>query len=84
MTEVQKKVLRKFEGLVVSDKMAKTVVVKVERKVAHKKYGKKFAISRNFKCHDEKNEYKTGDKVLFAACRPISKDKKWRVIKKLS
>lgn len=84
MTEAIKKILRKFEGTVISNKMDKTVVVKVERRVAHKKYGKKYAISRNYKCHDETNQYKVGDKVVFAACRPMSKDKRWRVTGKAS
>ena len=81
MTEATKKILRKFAGVVISDKMAKTVVVKVERKITHKKYRKKYTTSRNYKCHDETNQFKKGDKVVFGACRPISKDKRWRVIK---
>lgn len=84
MPEAIKKILRKFEGTVVSDKMDKTVVVKVERQVAHKKYGKKYTTSRNYKCHDQANQYKTGDRVVFGACRPISKDKRWRVLGKAS
>lgn len=84
MSQAVKKILRKFQGTVVSDKMDKTVVVKVVRRVTHKKYGKKYLSSRNYKCHDEKNEYHAGDKVVFAACRPISKDKRWRVTGKAS
>ncbi|MBU1036624.1 30S ribosomal protein S17 [Patescibacteria group bacterium] len=79
----EKKVLRKFKGVVVSDKMDKTVVVKVERKVTHSKYGKKYIVSKKYKCHDSQNQYKVGDKVLFVECRPFSKDKRWRVVNKL-
>ncbi|MDP2586776.1 MAG: 30S ribosomal protein S17 [Candidatus Komeilibacteria bacterium] len=84
MSEAVKKILRKFEGEVISDKMDKTVVVKVVRKITHKKYGKKYLSSRNYKCHDETNQYKAGDKVVFAACRPMSKDKRWIVTGKVS
>ena len=82
MTEVKKQ-LRKFEGTVVSTKMDKTAVVLVTRQVTHKKYGKKYKVSKKFKCHDEKNQYREGDFVMFAECRPLSKDKRWRVIKKI-
>ncbi|HAH03953.1 TPA: 30S ribosomal protein S17 [Candidatus Komeilibacteria bacterium] len=73
-------IFRKMEGVIVSDKMDKTVVVRVDRQVLNKKYQKRFTVSRKYKCHDAKNEYKTGAKVVIAECRPISKDKKWRVI----
>jgi len=74
---------RKFIGEVVSDKMAKTIVVKVARTKIHPVYRKRFSVSRKYKVHDEKNEYKVGDVVEFKECRPISKDKRWRVIKKV-
>ena len=83
-SEDKKKIQRKFEGIVVSSKMDKTVTIKVEKKITHKKYQKKYTMSKRFKCHDEKNEYKVGDTVLVYECRPISKDKKWRVIKKVN
>jgi small subunit ribosomal protein S17 len=76
----KKKNVRKLKGIVVSAKMDKTVVVKVDRYVAHKKYGKRFVVSKKYKCHDEKNQYKTGDQVIFVECRPLSKDKRWRVV----
>lgn len=79
----KKKNIRKFIGEVVSDKMDKTVVVKVERIMTHPKYKKKIKVHKKFKAHDEKNEYKVGDKVLIYECRPISKEKKWRVVKKI-
>lgn len=72
---------RKFNGEVVSDKNDKTIVVKVESVKKHPKYQKRYVSSRRYKVHDEKNEYKVGDKVSFIECRPLSKDKRWRVIK---
>lgn len=73
---------RKLTGTVVSDKMDKTRVVAVTRLKKHKKYPKYFKVTRRFKAHDEKNEYKSGDKVLIQETRPISKEKRW-VIKGL-
>lgn len=72
---------RRFRGEVVSDSMDKTVTVKVERTVVHSKYLKRFTLSKKYKAHDEKNEYKVGDKVTIEECRPISKDKRFRVVK---
>jgi small subunit ribosomal protein S17 len=79
----KKKNFRKFKGEVVADKMDKTVVVQVDRQVAHPKYGKRYISSRKYKCHDAKNQYKIGDEVMFVECRPLSKDKRWRVISKI-
>ena len=73
---------RKFSGVVVSDKMDKTIVVRVESVKIHPKYKKRYTVSKKFKVHDEKNICKEGDKVSFAECRPLSKDKRWRVINK--
>ena len=66
-------------GVVTSNKMAKTVVVLVERRVRHPKYGK--FVTRRMKCkaHDENNACQIGDKVLIVETRPLSKDKRWRV-----
>ena len=72
---------KKFSGVVVSDKSDKTVVVKVETVKIHPKYGKRYKVSRKYKVHDENNEFKTGDKVIFVECRPMSRDKRWRVVK---
>lgn len=69
-------------GTVVSDKMQKTVVVKVDMRKHHSKYKKSYTVSRKFKAHDEHNEYKVGDKVVIESCRPISKDKRFKVIAK--
>jgi len=74
---------RKLQGLVVSDKMLKTRVVAVTRFKLHPKYKKYHKTTNRFKAHDEKNEYKTGDKVLIEETRPLSKEKKWRIISKL-
>jgi len=81
--ENNKKIQRKFQGVVVSNAMDKTIVVKVERLIWHDKYKKQYKRSRKFKVHDEKNEYKAGDKVQFVECRPFSKDKRWRVTGKI-
>jgi small subunit ribosomal protein S17 len=77
-----KVIKKKFSGVVTSDKMDKTVVVRVESVKKHPKYGKRYVVSRKFKVHDEKNQYKEGDKVDFIECRPLSKEKRWRVIYK--
>jgi small subunit ribosomal protein S17 len=71
---------RKFSGIVISDKMDKTIVVKVASVKRDPKYKKRYTVAQKFKVHDEKNEYKEGDKVDFVECRPLSKDKKWRVL----
>ncbi|HLD27414.1 MAG TPA: 30S ribosomal protein S17 [Patescibacteria group bacterium] len=83
MSEAKQVNKRRLSGAVVSDKMDKTVVVKVDRKATYRKYDKKYVVSKRYKCHDENNQYKVGDLVTIEACRPISKDKKWRVISKL-
>jgi small subunit ribosomal protein S17 len=67
-------------GLVVSDKMQKTVVVAIERRVPHPIYGKMVTRTKRVKAHDEENTAKTGDTVRIAETRPLSKDKRWRVI----
>jgi small subunit ribosomal protein S17 len=71
---------RKFKGTVVSDKMDKTIVVKVESFKMHPKLKKRYAVSRKYKVHDEKGQFKIDDAVNFVECRPLSKDKRWRVI----
>lgn len=69
-------------GTVISNKMQKTVVVEVERVKKHPKYKRRFKLHKKYKAHDEKGEYKVGDKVVIQETRPLSKDKRWRVIKK--
>jgi small subunit ribosomal protein S17 len=67
-------------GRVVSDKMQKTVVVAIERRVPHPVYGKMVTRTRKLKAHDEENSAKTGDLVRIAETRPLSKDKRWRLV----
>jgi len=66
-------------GTVVSDKMDKTVVVKVERRYAHPLYGKQVTRSKKYHAHDENNDYHIGDVVRISETRPLSKTKRWRV-----
>lgn len=81
-TKVIKTSPKKLTGKVVSDKMDKTVVVNVNRYVAHKKYGKYFKIDKRYKAHDENNTYKVGDTVIIEECRPMSRDKNFTVLSK--
>lgn len=74
---------KKLQGIVTSDKMQKTVVVKVERVTEHPKYKRRYKIHKKYKAHDENNTYKTGDTVVIEETTPISKDKKWKVIGKI-
>ena len=67
-------------GQVVSDKMQKTVVVRIDRRVPHPVYGKMVTRSKKFKAHDEENTCKVGDTVRIMETRPLSKDKRWRVV----
>jgi small subunit ribosomal protein S17 len=67
-------------GLVVSNKMEKSIIVEIERKIMHPKYGKFVKKSSRFVAHDEKNECSEGDKVKIAETRPLSKNKCWRLV----
>jgi small subunit ribosomal protein S17 len=78
--ENTKIIKKKFSGVVVSDKMDKTIVVKVDIAKVHPKYGKRYISSKKYKVHDEKNQHKEGERVAFIECRPLSKDKRWRVL----
>lgn len=71
---------RVLEGVVVSDKMDKTVVVRVERRVMHPIYKKFIKRANKYSAHDESNRFKVGDKVTIRECRPISKTKTWEVV----
>lgn len=73
----RKKILK---GMVVSDKMDKTVIVSVSRFIKYPIYGKFYKVSKKYKAHDEANKYKVGDKVEIAETKPISKDKYFRVM----
>ena len=74
---------RELTGTIVSDATDKTVIVEVESLKQHPKYLRRYRSHKKFKAHDEKNEYKKGDLVMILESRPISKDKRWRVIKKV-
>ncbi len=82
MSEEKKVTSRKFKGEVVSNKMTKTIVVKVESFKLHPKYKKRYKVSSKYKVHDELGICKVGDKIEFMECRPMSKDKRWTVINK--
>lgn len=83
MTQVKKNV-KEFVGVVVSDKMDKTVVVAVERKMAHPLYGKQIKKTKKFHAHDEENKCKVGDIVRIRESRPLSKLKRWVVVEILN
>jgi small subunit ribosomal protein S17 len=74
---------RKIIGVVVSDKMSKTRVVAVASLKKHPKYLKYYKVTTKFKAHDENNEYKAGDKVTIEESRPLSREKRWRIINKI-
>ncbi|WP_433222573.1 30S ribosomal protein S17 [Microtetraspora malaysiensis] len=83
-TETTEKSVRNYrktrEGLVVSDKMDKTVVVAVEDRVKHPLYGKIIRRTTKYKAHDEQNSCGVGDRVLLMETRPVSASKRWRVV----
>ncbi|KEG19578.1 30S ribosomal protein S17 [Bartonella bacilliformis] len=72
---------RILQGVVVSDKSDKTVIVKVERRYSHPLFQKTVRQSKKYKAHDENNQFKIGDQVSIQESRPISKDKRWIVVK---
>lgn len=69
-----------LKGIVVSDKMDKTVVVSVSRFVQHPKYKKFYKVNKKYKAHDQENKFKVGDKVEIISTKPISKDKRFKVV----
>ena len=77
----QEKLVRTLTGKVVSDKMDKSIVVKIERRVKHPVYGKYVSKSSKLKAHDENNECKIGDTVTISESRPLSKTKSWALVK---
>jgi small subunit ribosomal protein S17 len=79
VTPVKRGLRKERIGVVTSNKMNKSIVVSVERKVKHPKYGKFIKMTSKFMAHDEKNECGIGDKVLIAETRPLSKNKRWRL-----
>lgn len=80
---IQQNKKRSLRGVVVSDKMQKTRVVLVARFKKHPKYLKYYKVSTKFKSHDENNEYHTGDNVIIEETRPMSKEKRWKIIGKV-
>ena len=82
MSEADKKnkITARKKGIVVSDKMAKTIVVAVTEFKTHPKYKKKYKSTKRYKVHDEEKRYKVGDTVEIVPCRPISKDKAYEVV----
>ncbi len=77
---MERNLRKEKEGLVVSSKMNKSIVVLVERKIKHIKYGKFIRKSKKFMAHDEENACNIGDKVKIAETRPLSKNKCWRLV----
>ena len=71
--------LKERYGTVVSDKMDKTVVVAIENKITHKRYGKIISKTKRYKVHDENNECRMGDYVIISETRPLSKTKRWQL-----
>lgn len=74
---------RILQGTVVSDKMEKTIVVRIDRTKVHPRYHKRYTVSKRFKVHDPKNEYHVGQVVQISETRPMSKDKRWQVVKRV-
>lgn len=83
-TSEERRNRRQLIGVVTSDKMDKTVVVQVSRRVKAPKFGKYVTKRTKYKAHSENNEFHTGDTVLIVESRPLSKDKRWRVAKLVS
>ena len=75
---------KQLKGKVVSDKMDNTIVVEVSNVKIHPRYKGRYIRDNRYKAHDENNQFKIGDEVVIQECRPISKDKAWRVKKNLS
>ena len=79
-TAAGKKVRKQVQGEVISNKMQKTIVVKVTRRVTHPRYKKIIKVSKRFYAHDEKSEAQIGDKVRIAEIRPLSRLKRWELL----
>lgn len=71
---------RTLKGTVVSEKMQKTIVVRVDRMTVHPKYKKRYTVSKRYMVHDEKEQYHVGDVVSFVEARPMSRNKRWRAL----
>ena len=77
---MENKIIIRKKGIVVSDKMAKTVVVAVDSFKTHPKYKKKYKSTKKYKAHDAEGKYKVGDTVEIIPCKPMSKDKRYKVV----
>jgi small subunit ribosomal protein S17 len=75
---------RTLTGIIVSDKMDKTAVVKVEKIKEHPIYRRRYKLHKKYKAHNKDNQYKSGETVVIQECNPISKDKTWEIISKVS
>ena len=71
--------IKQLQGKVVSTKMNKTVVVEVLRLYSHPKYKKRYSVRKRYKAHDENKQCQEGDEVIIEECRPLSKEKRWRI-----
>jgi small subunit ribosomal protein S17 len=74
---------RQLTGTIVSNRMEKTLVVEVTRFKEHPKYKRRYKVNKKYKAHTESKDYKVGDKVIIEECRPLSKEKRWRVVSKV-
>ena len=82
--ENNKIIKRRLTGVIVSDKMLKTRVVSINRLKKHPRYKKYYRVTKRFKAHDENNEYHIGDKVIIEETRPMSREKRWRIISRIN
>ncbi len=73
---------KRLKGKIISNKMKKTLVVRVEQLKEHTKYKRRFKVHKNYKVHFDEGEYNIGDKLIIEECKPISRDKRWKVVKK--
>jgi len=74
---------KQLTGTIISNKMQKTIVVQVERIKEHPKYKRRYKFHKKYKAHLEDGEYQVGERVVIEECRPMSKEKRWKVIKKV-
>jgi small subunit ribosomal protein S17 len=74
---------RQLKGTIISNKMQKTAVVRVESVKLHKKYKRRYKVHKNYKAHYDEGQYVIGERVTIEECNPISKDKHWKVLKKI-
>jgi len=74
---------KQLTGTIISNKMQKTIVVQVERIKEHSKYKRRYKFHKKYKAHLEDGEYQVGERVVIEECRPMSKEKRWKVIKKV-